>query len=196
MKTKAITRSMCLGAASVLTLVLLAPSAFASGQLPEQVTAQNFLYQPATGLVEAVRKATAKYQDVNKAKMDGYGPVLGCVSSPGDGTMGVHYLNPNLLGDGAVDVAHPELLVYEPLANGRLQLVAVEYLTIADTWDAAHTDGSPPLLMGQLFDYSSTPNRFRLPANYSLHVWAWKYNPKGVFSMWNPDVSCADYTGS
>jgi hypothetical protein len=74
-------------------------------------------------------------------------------------------------------------------------LVAAEYLQLADAWDGAHTDGSPPLLMGQLFDHTTEPNRFRLPAHYSLHVWAWKYNPTGVFSMWNPRVSCAAYTG-
>jgi hypothetical protein len=196
MKTKALGRAMCLGAAGVLTLVLPVSSAFAADNLSEQARAQDFMYQPATGLVQAVRQATAKYQDVNKAKMDGYVPVFGCVSSPDDGTMGAHYLNPNLLGDGAEDVAHPELLVYEPTKYGRLQLVAVEYFAIADNWDKAHPDGSPPSLMGQLFNYAGTPNRFRLPANYSLHVWAWKYNPKGVFSMWNPHVSCADYTES
>lgn len=163
-----------------------------SGQDQEQ----NFMYQPTAGLVQAVRKATARYQDVGKAVADGYASVGSCVSSPDEGAMGVHYINPSLLGDGAVDVAHPELLVYEPLGNGQLQLVAVEYLTLADIWDAAHSDGSSPLLMGQLFDYTSTPNRFRLPANYSLHVWAWKYNPKGVFSMWNSRVSCAGYTGT
>ena len=118
-----------------------------SGQDQEQ----NFMYQPTAGLVQAVRKATARYQDVGKAVADGYASVGSCVSSPDEGAMGVHYINPSLLGDGAVDVAHPELLVYEPLGNGQLQLVAVEYLTLADIWDAAHSDGSSPLLMGQLF---------------------------------------------
>jgi hypothetical protein len=28
-----------------------------------------------------------------------------------------------------------------------------------------------------------------------LHVWAWKGNPKGAFSDWNPQVSCVEYTG-
>lgn len=157
---------------------------------------RDFTYQPASGLVAAVRKATAKYLDVAQALHDGYVPVLGCISSPDEGGMGAHYLNPNLLSDGVVDVNHPELLVYEPTQNGRMQLVAVEYLTIAQNWDAGHTDGSPPILMGQLFDYTEAPNRFRLPAHYSLHVWAWRYNPMGVFSMWNPRVSCEEYTGS
>lgn len=178
-----------------MTLLLWMPTASALTPQSEQDRAQDFLSQPATGLVEAVREATAKYKDVNKAMADGYVPVLGCVSSPEEGGMGAHYLKASLLGDD-VDAAHPQLLVYEPLGNGRLQLVAVEYLTIAENWDANHTDGSPPILMGQLFDYMSGPNRFRLPAFYSLHVWAWKFNPMGVFSMWNPRVSCAEYTGT
>lgn len=195
MKTKNLNRAICLGLASAVTLMLPVSGAFA-GQLSEQAQAQDFLYQPATGLVQAVRQATAKYRDVNRAEADGYVPVFGCVSSPDDGAMGAHYLRPDLLGDGEVDAAHPELLVYEPTSFGQMQLVAVEYFTLADNWDANHTDGSPPSLMGQLFDYAGAPNRFRLPASYSLHVWAWKYNPKGVFSMWNPRVSCADYTES
>lgn len=185
-------------AACLTTLALASaasiPAASAQTRLSEQDQAWEFLRQPATGLIAAVREATAKYQDVNKAVMDGYAPVLGCVSSPDDGVMGVHYLRLDLLGDGAEDAAHPELLVYEPMRDGNMQLVAVEYLTLAENWDAAHTDGSPPSLMGQLFDYTGAPNRFRLPAHYSLHVWAWKYNPKGVFSMWNPHVSCAYFT--
>lgn len=178
---------------TTLALALTASIPAASAQRSEQDRAWEFLRQPATGLIAAVREATAKYQDVNKAVMDGYAPVLGCVSSPDDGVMGVHYLKADLIGDGTEDVAHPELLVYEPLRNGHMQLVAVEYLTLAESWDGSHTDGSPPSLMGQLFDYTGAPNRFRLPGHYSLHVWAWKYNPKGVFSMWNPHVSCAHF---
>ncbi len=158
--------------------------------------AREFPHRPATGLVGVVREATARYKDVERAQAEGYTPVLGCVSSPDEGAMGVHYLNPVLFGDGVVDAAHPELLVYEPQRNGRMRLVAVEYIMIADNWDTRHADGSPPILMGQLFDYAPGPNRFRLPPNYSLHVWAWKYNPKGTFSMWNPRVSCAEYTGT
>lgn len=181
-----------------LAVALAAPLSTASAFIPQsaQDQEQDFTYLPATGLVAAVREATAKYQDVNRAVRDGYGPVLGCVSGADEGAMGVHYLKPSLLSDGVVDVAHPQLLVYEPLASGGLQLVAAEYLAIADIWDSAHPKGPPPILMGQLFDYMDAPNRFGLPAFYSLHVWAWKFNPMGVFSMWNPRVSCANYSES
>lgn len=180
----------------IIGTALLAATSMAVGaasQSDEQA-AWDFTHRPAGPLVQAVRDATVRYQDVSHAVADGYMPVLGCVSGADMGAMGMHYLKASLL-DGVVDVAHPELLVYEPVHNGQVRLVAAEYLLIADVWDSAHTDGSAPLLMGQLFDHSTAPNRFRLPAHYSLHVWAWKYNPEGVFSMWNPDVSCAAFTG-
>jgi hypothetical protein len=52
----------------------------------------------------------------------------------------------------------------------------------------------PPSLLGQLFHYVGSPNRNGLPAFYELHVWAWKHNPRGMFTDWNPRVSCADYS--
>jgi hypothetical protein len=86
----------------------------------------------------------------------------------------------------------PEALLYEP-RDGKLQLVAVEYVVLADAWNAKNQ--APPVLMGQLFNYVGAPNRYGLPAFYELHVWAWKANPDGVFADWNPNVSCADYVG-
>jgi hypothetical protein len=56
-------------------------------------------------------------------------------------------------------------------------------------WDKKHP-GEPPQLMGQLFHLFESPNRFGLPAFYTLHVWAWKDNPNGAFVNWRPNVSC------
>jgi hypothetical protein len=186
-------RIVLIGAIGTAVLAV-ASAATAAVPQSEQQAAWNFMHRQPGPLVQAVRDATARYRNVSKAEADGYAPVLGCVSGPDMGAMGLHFLNTRLLGDGVVDAAHPELLVYEPLAHGRMRLVAVEYLTLADVWDGSHTDGAPPALMGQLFNYTQTPNRFRLPAHYSLHVWAWKYNPAGTFAMWNPRVSCSAYT--
>lgn len=55
----------------------------------------------------------------------------GCVTGPERGAMGVHFVNASLVGDGALDATRPEALVYEP-REGRLELVAVEYLVIAE----------------------------------------------------------------
>jgi len=142
-------------------------------------------------LAQEVRRATERYQDVTAATAAGYALFLGCVSSPQGGAMGIHYVNGDLVGDGKLDVARPEALMYEP-RGGKMELVGVEYIVIAASWDAANK--TPPTLMGQLFHFNPSPNRYGIPAFYALHVWAWKPNPHGVFVDWNPRVSCADHT--
>ena len=141
-------------------------------------------------LLEEVRRATARFQDVSAATAAGYALFLGCVSSPQDGAMGVHYVNGDVVNDGEIDAARPEAVIYEPTLDG-LRLVGVEYVVIASAWDAKHK--TPPTLMGQVFHYTSAPNRYGLPAFYGLHVWAWRENPNGPFADWNPTVSCREY---
>ena len=137
-----------------------------------------------------MRQATAPLQDAQAAATAGYALASGCVSGPEEGAMGVHYVNESLVGDGLLDAARPEALVYEP-RNGRLQLVAVEYIVLAEQWNASNPH--PPVLNGQHFHFVSAPNRTGLPAYYELHVWAWKRNPRGTFADWNPRVSCDSY---
>lgn len=144
-----------------------------------------------TGLVRTVLKETRNFRDINEAMAQGYGLFLGCVSSPHEGSMGVHYVNGGLVGDGALDAARPEALVYEP-RRGKLRLVAVEYVVLADAWHSGNEE--PPALDGQVFNYVGSPNRYGLPAFYELHVWAFKDNPHGMFSDHNPRVSCEDYS--
>jgi hypothetical protein len=103
--------------------------------------------------------------------------------------MGVHYVNGALVGDGQVNASKPELLVYEPLANGRQRLVAVEYVVFQDAWDAKHDE--PPSLFGREFELVEAGNRYGLPPFYELHAWLWKHNPAGFFDDWNPRVTCA-----
>ncbi len=139
-------------------------------------------------LVEAVRDATERFRDVSRATAEGYALQFGCVSGGDFGAMGMHFVKGPLVGDGEVDVAHPEIVLYEPLPNGRLRLTGADFLVLADDWNKKHS--GPPQLMGQLFHLFDSPNRFGLPAFYTLHVWAWKDNPNGTFTNWNPDVSC------
>jgi hypothetical protein len=82
------------------------------------------------------------------------------------------------------------LPIYEQ-KGGRLRLLGVEFLVIADAWNATHA--GPPVLMGQHFHYVGSPNRYGLPAFYELHVWAWRDNPNGMFVDWNTAVSCEEY---
>jgi hypothetical protein len=141
--------------------------------------------------VEQVRDATRRFQDPNVALNEGYVPTFGCVTGSSEGVMGVHFVNFGKVGDPTLDIAQPELLVYEPQPNNRFRLVAADYLVLADAWDAANP--GPPQLAGQLFHYFESPNRFGLPAFYTLHVWAWRDNPQGTFANWNPNVSCDAY---
>lgn len=80
-------------------------------------------------------------------------------------------------------------MVYAPGADGTLVLAAVEYVVLKAAWDAAHR--KPPSLFGHTFDVTAAPNRFGLPAYYSLHAWVWQHNPAGRFAMWNPRVTCS-----
>jgi hypothetical protein len=139
-------------------------------------------------LIHIVRDATQQFIDVNNAGPAGYGPAFGCVSGPDHGAMGVHYINGALVGDGEIDEAHPEALIYEPVGNAR-RLVGVEYIVDAATWLGAH-NGAPPMLEGQAFQFVNAPNRYAIPAFFELHVWAWRDNPNGAFVDWNNRVSC------
>ena len=101
----------------------------------------------------------------------------------------IHYVRGDLVGDGTLNPLTPEALVYEPLPNGKLRLVAVEYVVIKDAWQGAE----PPSLFGQEFSLEPAPNEFNVPADfYELHVWLWQPNPSGMFYEWNPRVSCAN----
>jgi hypothetical protein len=138
-------------------------------------------------LIEIVRNSTRQFQDVNAAVAASYQPLFGCVTGRDHGAMGIHYINLALFGDGDVDAARPEALIYEP-SHGGLRFVGVEYLVDAATWLAHHN--APPALEGQAFQFVSSPNRFGLPAFFELHVWAWRDNPAGAFVDWNNRVTC------
>ena len=146
---------------------------------------------PEGTLVEKVRQATQEFKDIETAEAAGYGLFHGCVSGPQAGAMGVHFVNGDLVGDGVLDPMRPEALLYE-FKNGEMQLTGVEYVVIAEAWHA--NNEAPPVLMGQLFNFVGSPNRYGIPAFYELHVWAWNNNPLGTFADWNPGVSCEDYS--
>jgi hypothetical protein len=152
----------------------------------------------ASALLKQVRNATARFQNVEVAEGAGYELQFGCVSGDTTGAMGLHYVNMTLLGrvnqTGVIDLQHPPIVIYEPTPDGHLRLTGADYLVFADAWDKLHPN-DPPQLMGQLFHLFDTPNRFGLPAFYTLHAWAWKDNPNGAFVNWHPNVSCESFTG-
>jgi len=147
----------------------------------------------ANNLLAIVRQATERFKNVAVAEAEGYTLQFGCVSGSDSGAMGLHYVNGDLVNSGVLDANHPQIVIYEAVPGGGLQLIGADYLLIADAWNAKHS--GPPELMGQLFHLFDTPNRFGLPAFYTLHVWAWKDNPNGAFVNWHPNVSCKSYAG-
>ena len=177
------------GAAAAVGILVLA------GGSPLRVLAeeQHPHATDASALVAVVRESTERFKDVALAEAAGYGLQFGCVSGPDWGAMGLHYVNFPLVLDGELDARHPEIVIYEPLPNGRLHLIGADYLVLADAWHAKHPE--PPQLMGQLLHLFEAPNRFGLPAFYTLHVWAWKDNPSGTFVNWHKNVSCDAFSG-
>ena len=147
----------------------------------------------AGALLKLVRESTERFKDVAVAEREGYMLQFGCVSGSDSGAMGLHYVNGALVNSGVVDATRPQIVIYEPTPGGGLRLIGADYLVIADGWNAKHS--GPPELMGQLFHLFESPNRFGLPAFYTLHVWAWKDNPNGAFVNWHPNVSCDSFAG-
>ena len=141
------------------------------------------------------QSATARYHDLEVALDAGYTalPAVqdtstveatnGCAASKaGAGAMGVHYILGSLL-DEVVDAQNPEVLVYEPQANGRMNLVALEYVATA-----------PQSLFGQDFANTDLAPYLGVPEGtafaWTLHAWIWTPNPSGVLMPWNPRVTC------
>lgn len=180
----------------VVKCMLVCVGALAIGAMPssrafartdeEQAGAQH--HGAAAGLIKAVREATYRFQDVRVAEAEGYSLMFGCVSGPDSGAMGLHYVNLPLVLDGVLDPSKPEIIIYEPLPNGKLKMTGADFLVFAADWHA--TNPGTPDLMGQLLHLFESPNRFGLPNFYTLHVWAWKENPTGTFANWHSNVSC------
>jgi hypothetical protein len=134
-----------------------------------------------------LRRVSARFQRFEEAEAAGYTVLVthpetgaACLADPEEGGMGRHYLNPALVSD-RVSVTEPEVVLYEPMPNGRLRLVGFEYII---PFAILPREADPPVLFGQEFLHNDT---FDL---WMLHVWAWKHNPSGMFATWNPRVSC------
>ena len=179
---------------SVLPLLIVAQDSHSHTEQAQQVTAEQNANQIA--LIKIVRDSTDRFHEVAEAEREGYALAFGCVSGPDQGAMGLHFINMNLVGSGVIDPTRPQIILYEPTPDGRLNLTGADFLVDAEQWDKdkTHKPG-PPELMGQLFHYFEAPNRFGLKAFYTLHVWAWKNNPNGAFVNWHPSVACKLYDG-
>lgn len=125
----------------------------------------------------ALRAATAGLHRFEQAAPAGYDEQFppGCFSDA-TGAMGFHYIKSENVG--TLEAAKPQLVLYEPQADGSRKLVGVEYILPGDPSDPA------PVLFDQPFTYNTT---FKV---WALHAWVWENNPLGIFASWNPRVSC------
>ena len=171
--------------------------------------------------LDDVRAATERFRDVNVALAEGYvrDPANLCDSAemlgqPAElGVMGVHYFRPDLLGISGppsprvsgtgthTDFREPAILIYEPQADGGMELVAVENLVFIDAWNAAG-QLAPPTFQGRAFDRmedrpeTEMDEAHNFEPHYDLHVWLYRDNPNGIFAQFNPAVTCAHHTGA
>jgi hypothetical protein len=130
----------------------------------------------------ARRAAPARFHDITTAEANGWNTNFPpeCLTHMDSGGMGYHRLNGNLV-DGTVNPAEPELLVYEPDRNGRMTLVAVEYII---PYSVLPSTATPPVLFGRQLAHNDT---YQV---WALHAWVWKDNPNGTFANFDPKVSC------
>ena len=181
-------------AALGLVPALTGPSAAASTPTPAAHQHSAPTGRPSAVQIARMRAATATFHNIANAEDASYGLLhdlagLTCIAMPGEGGMGVHFVNGALVGDPGLDIRTPEALVYAPDRDGTLRLAALEFIVDKAAWDAHH--GKPPRLFGgAAFDQTPAPNRFGLAPFYSQHVWIWKNNPAGILAMWNPTVHC------
>ena len=145
---------------------------------------------------EKVRAALEKYRDPYVAVRDGYLSTIGCVHYPKPGGagqiafptggMGIHFLNPELIGP-VPDPMRPTILLYEP-SGDKLRLVGAEWFIPLSTGVKER-----PTLFGQPFDGPMEGHEPLMPHvhRYDLHVWLWKENPAGLFKPTNPTLTCA-----
>ncbi len=173
---------------------------------------------PGEPSLTEVRTATEKFQDVKVALAEGYirdpsdmcetAEMMGRPASAG--AMGVHYFRPDLLGITAppnprvngngtyTDFRAPSILIYEPQADGSMQLVAVENLVFQASWAAAG-HSAPPTFHGVPYDNmkddpATAPDEaHNFEPHFDRHVWIYRENPNGVFEPLNPAVSCAHH---
>ena len=110
-----------------------------------------------------------------------------CISAPP---------NPRVNGAGThTDFLKPSILIYEPQHDGSLVLVAVENLVFVKAWKDKGNE-TPPSFHGVTYDTMvddpATPidEAHNFEPHHDRHVWLYRENPNGVFSPFNPRVTC------
>ena len=167
-------------------LLVLSPSCTKdvnSDAAPGSLAANAVFKKDKSDVLKSVKQATSRFHSTTQAHKAGYVGDEHCVSVPGLGGMGYHWVNSSLI-DPIFDPQKPEAILYATGPDGKLQIVGLEYIVI----DIGQPD---PMFGDQPFDVGGVPP---LEANsvphWSLHVWLYKDNPAGMFKPFNPTVTC------
>ena len=128
--------------------------------------------------LNALYGVTNSYVDFSRAQAAGYTERLTDCMSDASGGMGYHYGKLANI-DGNARLLEPEILMYEPQSDGSLRFVGIEFVV------PLSASATPPSLFGLQYHRNEA---FQL---WVLHVWLYKDNPSGMFTDWNPTVSCA-----
>lgn len=128
-----------------------------------------------------LRSATRSFANLDSAVAAGWPrEVAECLVHEHHGAMGYHHVNrANVVAP--LDVARPQILLYERATDGRYKLNGVEYIL---PYNLYSRDSVAPALFGQRL-HREDNLKF-----WYLHVWAWSDNPDGVFANFNPSVAC------
>ncbi|WP_377639455.1 hypothetical protein [Oryzobacter terrae] len=165
--TRGLTATVAVLAAATVG-VLAAQPALAHGDAPATPEVRSALAKTRAGV--------AAYHRVDRALAAGFVPATECVQG-----MGVHYADlPRLFDGGVVDPSHPEVLVYEPQADGSMRLVATEFIVVDE-------GQARPTYAGVPFDGPSVLGG--LPV-YTLHAWVGLHNAHGIFTPHNEASTC------
>jgi hypothetical protein len=200
----------------VATVAILAGCSGAPAvQNAESAQAHGATPSPGEPTIAEVIAATERFRDVKVALTEGYVPdpsgMCHTAEMEGrpaeEGGMGIHYFRPDLLGitgppnprvSGTgthTDFRRPAVLIYEPQADGSLELVAVENLVFIDAWERAG-NRQPPSFHGILYDRmeddpaTEADEAHGFESHYDRHVWIYRDNSDGIFAPFNPNVSC------
>jgi len=175
-----------------LTPALLIPLVLpmiAAADSSATVSTQHAPYRPRVQtLVDRVYANNRQFADINVARSYGFHELTTCVSGPQVGAMGIHMVLDKRM-DGTVNPDEPEILIYEPLANGYFRLVGVEFIVPMAAWKPTKEHPTPSV-DGNLMNLITGPNRYGPDSLYEMHVWAFQQNPLGAYSDWNTRVSC------
>lgn len=188
-------------------------------------TAALFAWPPAgrsedsKAVLAEMKAASERFTDVNVALAEGYiaDPSGACITAEMEGqaankgAMGIHYFRPDVLGITATeprvdgngthtDFLTPGVLLYEPQADGSLELVAVENLAFEKAWKEAGNAG-PPSSIGHDWAHmvndpgTEADEAHGFQPHYELHAWVFRDNPNGPFEPFNPAVTCEHHKG-